>query len=105
MLPLAVLGIHGGPVITPAKACTHQLEYVSIFPYFIVLTDPDGVCRGQLGEVLQGVRVGGEGGDADRGGGQLEIDDGLAVLRRTQVNTEYSEHYTSLTLTLPASHQ
>merc|ERR1712155_64118 len=34
--------------------------------------DPDGVCRGQLGEVLQGVR--GEGGDADRGGEQLEID-------------------------------
>ena len=53
----------------------------------------------------QVVRVEGEAGDAERGGGQLEIDDGLAVLRRTQVNTEYSEHYTSLTLTLPASHQ
>ena len=51
--------------------------------------------------MLQVVRVGGEAGDAEweRGGGQLEIDDGPAVLRRTQVNTEYSEHYTSLTLT------
>ena len=58
-----------------------------------------------MGDELQVVRVGGEGGDADRGGGQLEIDGGLVVLRRTQVNTEYSEHYTSLTLTLPASHQ
>ena len=58
-----------------------------------------------MGDELQVVRVGGEGGDADRGGGQLEIDGGLIVLRRTQVNTEYSEHYTSLTLTLPASHQ
>ena len=58
-----------------------------------------GVCQGQLGDVLQVVRVGGETGDAERGGGQLEIDVGLAVLRRTQVNTEYSEHYTSLTLT------
>ena len=57
--------------------------------------------------MLQIVCVGGETGDAEgeRGGGQLEIDDGPAVLRRTQVNTEYSEHYTSLTLTLPASHQ
>ena len=55
--------------------------------------------------MLQGVRVGGDAGDPDRGGGQLEIDGGLVVLRRTQVNTEYSEHYTSLTLTLPASHQ
>ena len=26
LLPLAVLGIRGGPVITPAGACTHQLE-------------------------------------------------------------------------------
>ena len=26
LLPLAVLGIRGGPVITPAEACTHQLE-------------------------------------------------------------------------------
>ena len=46
-----------------------------------------GVCRGQLGDVLQVVRVEGEAGDAERGGGQLENDDGLAVLRRTQVNT------------------
>ena len=37
--------------------------------------------------MLQGVRVGGEVGDPDRGGGQLEIDGGLVVLRRTQVNT------------------
>ena len=58
-----------------------------------------GVCQGQLGDVQQVVRVEGEAGDAERGGGQLEIDDGLAVLWRTQVNTEYSEHYTSLTLT------
>ena len=58
-----------------------------------------GVCQGQLGDVQQVVRVEGEAGDAERGGGQLEIDDGPAVLRRTQVNTEYSEHYTSLTLT------
>ena len=58
-----------------------------------------GVCQGQLGDVQQVVRVEGEAGDAERGGGQLEIDYGLAVLRRTQVNTEYSEHYTSLTLT------
>ena len=58
-----------------------------------------GVCQGQLGDVQQVVRVEGEAGDAERGGGQLEIDDGLAVLRRTQVNTEYSEHYTLLTLT------
>ena len=43
--------------------------------------------------------VGGEAGDAERGGGQLGIDVGPTVLRRTQVNTEYSEHYTSLTLT------
>ena len=64
-----------------------------------------GVCQGQLGDVQQVVRVEGEAGDAELGGGQLEIDDGLAVLRRTQVNTEYSQHYTSLTLTLPASHQ
>ena len=99
MLTPAVLGLHVGPVITPAEACTQQLEYVSIFPYFIVLTDPDGVCRGQLGDVLQVVCVGDEAGDAERGGGQLEIDGGLVVLRRTQVNTEYSEHYTSLTLT------
>ena len=49
-----------------------------------------GVCQGQLGDVQQVVRVGSEAGDAERGGGQLEIDDGLAVLRRTQVNTEYS---------------
>ena len=42
--------------------------------------------------------VGGEAGDTERRG-QLEIDVGPAVLRRTQVNTEYSEHYTSLTLT------
>ena len=42
--------------------------------------------------MLQGVRVGGEVGDPDRGGGQLKIDGGLVVLRRTQVNTEYSEH-------------
>ena len=42
--------------------------------------------------MLQIVCVGGETGDAERGGGRLEIDDGLAVLRRTQVNTEYSEH-------------
>ena len=53
--------------------------------------------------MLQGVRVGGEGGDADRGGGQLEIDDGLAVLRRTQVNygvfrTLHLAHLDSLTL-------
>ena len=58
-----------------------------------------GVCQGQLGDVQQVVRVGGEAGDAECGGGRLEIDDGLAVLRRTQVNTEYSEQYTSLTLT------
>ena len=45
--------------------------------------------------------VGGEAGDTERRG-QLEIDVGPAVLRRTQVNTEYSEHYTSLTFTLPA---
>ena len=50
-----------------------------------------GVCQGQLGDVQQVVRVEGEAGDAERGGGQLEIDDGLAVLRRTQVNTEYSD--------------
>ena len=44
--------------------------------------------------MLQVVRVGvgGEAGDAERGGGQLEIDVGPAVLRWTQVNTEYSEH-------------
>ena len=46
--------------------------------------------------MLQGVRVGGEGGDADRGGGQLEIDDGLAVLRRTQVNTVRTLHLAHL---------
>ena len=66
-------------------------------PYFLILLYSPillGVCQGQLGDVLQVVRVGGEAGDAERGGGQLEIDDGLAVLRRTQVNTEYSEHYT-----------
>ena len=45
-----------------------------------------GICQGQLSDVQQVVRVGSEAGDAERGGGQLEIDDGLAVLRRTQVN-------------------
>ena len=47
-----------------------------------------GVCQGQLDDV-QVDRVEGKAGDAERGGGQLEIDDGLAVLRRTEVNTEY----------------
>ena len=62
-----------------------------------------GVCQGQLGDVQQVVRVEGEAGDAERGGGQLEIDDGLAVLRRTQVNygvfrTLHLAHLDSLTL-------
>ena len=100
----AVCRIRGGPVAAPESSRTlNTATRIGLhIPYFLILLYSPillGVCQGQLGDVLQVVRVGGEAGDAERGGGQLEIDDGLAVLRRTQVNTEYSEHYTSLTLT------
>ena len=58
-----------------------------------------GVCQGQLGDVLQVVRVGGEAGDAERGGGQLEIDGGLVVLRRTDTG----QHTRSIQNTTPHS--
>ena len=95
-----VLRIREGPVAAPESSQTlNTANRVGLhIPYFLILLYSPillGVCQGQL----QVVRVGGEAGDAKRRGGQLEIDDGLAVLRRTQVNTEYSEHYTSLTLT------
>ena len=100
----AVLRIREGPVAAPESSRTlNTATRIGLhIPYFLILLYSPillGVCQGQLGDVLQVVRVEGEAGDAERGGGQLEIDDGLAVLRRTQVNTEYSEHYTSLTLT------
>ena len=77
-------------------------------PYFLILLYSPillGVCQGQLGDVLQVVHVGGETGDAERGGGQLEIDDGPAVLRGTQVTGQHGvfrtlhlAHLDSLTL-------
>merc|ERR1711884_910927 len=41
--------------------------------FLILLYSPIlmGVCQGQLGDVQQVVRVGGEAGDTERGGGQL----------------------------------
>ena len=117
--------VRGGPAVAPAAAWTQQQEKVSLFPNIIVLTGPSGVCPDQLGKGLRyrlSVYVGGETGgtrllpepgadpemqelghpcEAPRHEAeQLKVDDGLAVLQKTLVNTGYSGH--TLTLTLPA---
>ena len=113
--------VRGGPAVAPAAAWTQQQEKVSLFPNIIVLTGPSGVCPDQLGKGLQIVRVcrgrnlqnqAAAGADPEmqelghpceaprHEAEQLKVDDGLAVLQKTLVNTGYSGH--TLTLTLPA---